>query len=67
MTPSVSQGDFIAAVSAGTVTTCLEKSPRAEELLLCSETIFTELKLSNEIFIGHSSSGLTGCLLMGIQ
>lgn len=53
MTLSASQGDFIAGVSMGTSTTCLEGSPQAREVLWCSETIFTELKSSNEIFIGH--------------
>lgn len=53
MNLSASQGDFIASVSAGTLTMCLERSPQAKEVLLCSETIFTELKSSNEIFIGH--------------
>lgn len=48
-----SQGAFIDGVSVGALTTCLERSPQAKEVLLCSETIFTELKSSNEIFIGH--------------
>lgn len=53
MTLSSSQVDFIATIRAGTITTSLERNPQAKKVVLCKETPFTELKSSNEIFIGH--------------